>query len=577
MRDGCLPWKQIERYTFAQLEPLQDQLVVPYAEPFPVQASLAPGTVWKPSSGSARFNQQSMVTADLDGDAYRFELPAQKQRGQLAISIGDAHETVEVEPKTRPELTSLVAQIKLPDYLRYPHDIRRDVRGGRVSVVKGSEARFLATATRDLASAIVNGNPQSVRDNVITTAAELIEDSVACEISWEDEYGLRGKTPLKLTVQANDDQPPTVTCNDLGRRQVVLCSEVIKFQVLADDDFGVKEVGIQWHGVQDPLRNPNPAGGETLILGGRPEQREVQAQATFSAQREGIEPQTLQVRLFAVDYLPDRERAYSPTYTLHVLTEEEHAIWLTNQLHRWSRQAQAVYERENQLHEANKELRELSPDQLALPTNRRRLETQAAAEKTNARRLTAVSAAGKQILREATKNDQFNVTTVENLAQMIRKLDELAKDRMPSVSELLREAAAALRESTNQPAPGDSTPGAPQPSVPQVGNNRDPQTGKARPSGEPQQDDAGDPVPTIVDVESSFNEASEDEKSQKEGEEDQESSRGQSRLGLPTTSVIGGGPPGKSEQEDQSGAQEKVDEAVAEQGHLLAEFQGDRG
>ena len=57
----------------------------------------------------------------------------------------------------RPELTSVEAEVVLPDYLGRKGSSKKDVRGGTVSLVNGSRATVIATATRDLASAKVDG------------------------------------------------------------------------------------------------------------------------------------------------------------------------------------------------------------------------------------------------------------------------------------------------------------------------------------------------------------------------------------------------------------------------------------
>ena len=46
------------------------------------------------------------------------------------------------EPTLRPELTSVVAEVALPEYLGRPAAQKRDVRGGVVSLVKGAQARL---------------------------------------------------------------------------------------------------------------------------------------------------------------------------------------------------------------------------------------------------------------------------------------------------------------------------------------------------------------------------------------------------------------------------------------------------
>ena len=100
-----------------------------------------------------------------------------------------------------------------------------------------------------------------------------------------------------------------------------------------------------------------PARGERMLAAGGGDRETLEVRGTFSAQTLGIEPQLVQVRLFAEDYYPGRERVYSPPYQLYVLNAEQHAIWLTEQLHKWHRQSLEVRDRELQLHETNKQLR----------------------------------------------------------------------------------------------------------------------------------------------------------------------------------------------------------------------------
>src|SRR5207245_10534589 len=93
----------------------------------------------------------------------------------------------------------------------------------------------------------------------------------------------------------------------------------------------------------------------------------LQISGTFSAKSLGIEPQPVQVRMFAADYFPGRARVYSAPYTFYVLNAEQHAIWLTEQLSKWHRHSLEVRDREMQLHETNKQLRALSAEELDRP------------------------------------------------------------------------------------------------------------------------------------------------------------------------------------------------------------------
>src|SRR5204863_69644 len=159
---------------------------------------------------------------------YAFELPPQIDSGWLDVRVGDLAKRILLEPTLRPELKSVEAQLAFPPYLGRTQSVKKDVRGGAVSLVKSSRATFTATAT------------------------------------------------------------------------------------------------------------------------GGPDKELVELAGTFSATSLGIEPQPIQVRLFAEDFFPGRQRVYSPPYILYVLNAEQHAIWITEQLSKWHRQSLEVRDREMQ-------------------------------------------------------------------------------------------------------------------------------------------------------------------------------------------------------------------------------------
>ena len=557
------PWNRIDRYTFVQLERLPGQLIVPYAEPFALVVSLSETTAWKPLQASACYGQQMPVPTERVADRYAFELPPQTEADALAIQVGDVRRQIWVQPTTRPELVSMIARARLPEYLGQPAEQTKDVRGGSVSFVKGSRTVFEATANRELAEATLDGVAQPVRgDRLITSPCEVVEPA-SHQFLWRDHSGLSAREPFVVTVNPLDDEPPSVSARDFPREQIVLDEEVLSFQALAKDDFGVKTIGLEWLGVVDPVRNPKPVRGEAVMAGGAAGQRDLQALGTFSAKAQGVAAQTLQLRLYAVDYLPGRQRAYSPTYVLHVLNAQDHAVWLTLELRHWFRQAQEVHERERQLHQTNRELHQLPPAELDHPENRRRVERQAAAEWENARQLSALSSAGHALIGEAIRNSHFQAATLETWAEILRTLEEVAASRMPSVASLLEQAAAA-RGATARSVPKEGPPAAPKASAPpHVGTDRDGRSmpGASAPAKRQRQ------APRVSDVESGFNRLDNKQTPNKP------SPSGAGRLTLPGTLVQGGGSsrPQKN-QKAQSPAKQKLEEAVNEQANLLAEF-----
>lgn len=599
------PWSDTDRYTFAQLDNVPEEIVVPIAEPFDLDVALSEKTEWKPESGSAQYGRQRPVTSSLDKDAkYDFELPPQEQADTLKISVGDARKKVAVTPKTRPELTALKARVELPEYLQRETTLEKDIRGGSVTVVRGSRAVFEATASRELAMADFDGLQQSVSGDTIVTAPQSVSETTKHRFSWKDVDGLTAREPFELKVLARDDEAPSLTARKLSDGQILLEDEVLSFELAVNDDFGVHQVGLEWAGIEDPLSNPNPAKGDKIVAAGDPEATDLNVTAAFSAKREGVKPQALQVRAWAVDYHPTREKVYSPAYTLYVLSADDHAMWLTDQFRRWYRQAQEVHGKERQLYETNLELREKSAAELDRPDVRKQIEAQASAERANSRRLGALTDSGGKLIRQAMRNDQFNVATLETWSEMQKALEDIAQNRMPSVADLLKEAADA--PGSGQPANGQAGDGKPsnqqgkpqsgkpggkpggqkdgkqskskqagqpgepsdKPSAPSVGENRNQQSGGGDSKPQPKTPEGVKPVPKINDVESGFNKIEEQEK---KDDDQKPPPSGAGRLTLPTTTLIGG--PQAEGGAESCPAEEKLDEAIAVQEDLLAEFE----
>lgn len=557
------PWRKIDRYTFAQLEQLPEELVVPHGEEFPLTAQLTETTQWAPQSAKIQATTlRETLQAERKENAYAFNIPPQTSPGELNLRVGDFRDTIRIKPATRPELSEMRARITLPDYLHYSKSFETDVRGGVISIVKGATAQFSAVISRELESATVDGADAQVHGNEILASAIKINTPALVPFHWQDNLGLSAKDDFKLKINAIDDAPPAVDCMQLEEHQVILSTEVISFDISGIDDFGLKRIGLHWSGIQDELRNPNPDQGEKLAAAGDYEVTNLNAIATFCAESDNIAPQTIQVRAFAEDYRPDSERAYSPSYILHVMTPQDHAIWVSNQLRRWASLADDVYEEEVRLHDENRALRRMDDTELRQQATQRRIQRQASAEKANAIKLNAVTTAGDQLIAQAVKNPEMLVGHLETWADALKQLREMSEQRMPSIADLLQEASKA-KSAPKPPSPGSEGKSK---SAPSVGNNRNEQPGGA---GQEKQSDQPDvpKAPSIADVESGFNKPN--DKGDEEPSPPKPPSTG--KFGLPTTTLNGGPPSDKKKPQDDQ-PQEQVDKAVELQAGLLEDF-----
>ncbi len=554
------PWANTPRYTFADIEPLPAEIVVAHGEPCRVTVRLTESTIWRPLEGRIQLGRQEPITAPLQNDRYEFDVPPQIDASRLDVRVGDARQTVRLNPMLRPELTSIVAEAKLPEYLGRPELLKKDVRGGSVSLVKGSRAAFVATASRALSAARVNGRPQTKKKEspssaTIRSPEVLVNGAHKVEFQWEDEFALQGREPFTLKVSACDDEPPSLACEDLPRVKVVLDSEQLLFHVKAQDDFGVKRIGLQWQTAEGAV-GMTPIKGEHVVAAGGFTKTAIDARATFSAKSLGIEPQPIQLRVFAEDYFPGRERVYSTAALLYVLDPQQHAIWLTEQLSRWHRQSLEVRDHELRLHETNKQLRGLSPEELDRPETRRRIEQQAAAERANGRRLGSLVASGEDLIRQASRNPEFGVGHLERWAEMLQILKNIAANRMPSVADLLKQASEAKSAAAGKPSQNS----------PKAGQQRASAAGGGSAKASAQDDKKPPKIPKIADIESTQQPAEKDSAKQEPGK-----SACKPRLTLPTTTLIGGGPKKGGAKPSEAG--EKMAEAVRQQEDLLAEFE----
>lgn len=547
------PLKAIPRYSFAELSEVPSTLIAAHGEPFSIELALSDESLWKPATGRLVLGSQTPLEASLKKEQYLFDVPAQTNSNSAIVRIGDARHEIQIEPTLRPELTDVIARFKLPEYLQRTKEIERDVRGGSMTLVAGTRVSLFATANRELTSAKINGLNVEPKATQIASVEKLIDDSCEIVFEWTDNLGLQGKQPFSVSIIQTVDEPPSLSCLGLSRQKVVLVSEQLKFDIQARDDFGIREIGIEWSGFNSD-DSPADLMGERVLAAGDADREVINATGAFTAKNLGIEPQPISLRIYAEDFKPGRERAYSVPYLLYVLTPDQHAIWITEQLSKWHRRALEVRDREMQLYQINKELHDLSQESLQLEETRKLIDRQANAERANGRRLSNLNQIGEELVLQATRNPEIGVGHLEEWAEMLQLLKEISANRMPSVAKLLKEASQApamAAASSNTPIAGVD--------LGEVANT------KSLNSEENDKKSAG--VPQIVDRESS-----QQPLESLASSEPKKKAASTPSLKLPMTTLIGQAKPNDDSEETPS-IKKKMDTALTEQRDLLAEFE----
>ena len=550
-------WADVPRYTLTRIDPTPDAWVTPRGEPAVVAVRLADDSRWSPDVGRLVVEPEGggatrVIDAGVDDSGrYRFELPAMAGTATATVRVGDVRRAVRLVPTPRPELTDVAAEVRLPKYLQLP-DVRRvDARGGRVAVVADSRVAVRGEADRELDSMEAGGVAVPVRHAAWRTDEVGVDGSREVSLRWRSADGLDSDGPFDLRIDAVEDGDPVITVEGLPATAVVLDSEALSFEARVSDDFGVRRVGMAWRPMPG-FEVETPQKGERLLNAGAADAEDLTAEGVFQATTLGIEPQPVELTVWAEDSRGEGSRVYSSPFRLFVLSPDQHAMWVTEQLNRWHRRALDVRDRERELFEANQTLRELAPEDLATPARREEIRSQAAAERANGRRLSALAVDGDRLIRQASRNDSIGVGHIEQWAAMLETVRRLADRRMPAVAELLEDAEAEAAGGKRGTADWSRTAG--------VGRGRD--GGKKDAAGVEGKPPKG---MSLSDGESSL--AGPDE-AKDDGEPGPPKPAKKPALRMPVTTVAGGGGGAKKPKPKAS----VMAAAVDEQEDLLREF-----
>ncbi len=455
-----MPLSDTERYTFTKLDKPPVKIAVAFGEAFDVTLRLAKTSEQRPSSASGRYGMQPIRTADLEKNSYRFTFPGQQDPGTVVFKIGDLRHELRVEPVMRPSTEQVRAVVMPPVYLGIP-ERTLDLNSGVVSAVEGSKVRIELAMTRPLSNGTFGPTRGiSVEENATAVSSytpldgameisgskartpELLVGELPFEIpfAWTDQLGLTGEAGFRLRVDALKDAPPTCYLQGIDRQKVMLPEETFDFEVLAEDDFGVKASGIEWSGQFTRPSAERPAKGELKLGEGAAEERRMMQPAAFSPAAFNITPQKITLRAWTEDRFPDRGRIYSEPVTLYVLTRDEHAQMLKNRFDSQITELEDLARREQNLLDETRRLEKLDGNELQKDENRKRLEDQQNEEAETKRRMDEMTERMEQLMKDAARNGDIDKETLQKMAESLKDMQELSKQDVPKVQEKLTDS-----------------------------------------------------------------------------------------------------------------------------------------
>lgn len=458
------PLSQTERYTFTRLHDAPERMVVPMGETFAVDLRLAADSEMRPDRASGAYAGQREVVANLKDGHYRFVFPGQQEAGTIEFRAGDMRHELRVEPRVRPAVENIEAHVTPPAYLGLGEQVV-DCSAGVLNVVAGSRVRIVLRMDRvlmsgtygpmrpisDEAQDAVAGVAASAGDLLvegpIARSGEITIDGVPQEIplAWKDRDGLEGEAGYRLRVDATEDAAAICYLQGIDRQKVMLPEETVDFELLAEDDFGVRVAGIEWVGEFTRPGGGKPAKGELQLASGAASAARLLESVSFSPAAFGIGPQKIVLRAYAEDYFPGRGRSYSEPVVLHVLSRDEHAQMLKNLFDRQIGDLEDLARRETGLMDENERLGALEGAELEKDENRKRLETQAGEEAETRRRADDLAQRMEQLMKDSARNGQIDKRTLRKLAEAQGAMRELSTQDIPSVERKLDES----RDSSN--------------------------------------------------------------------------------------------------------------------------------
>lgn len=462
-----MPLSKTERYTFTRLENPPVYRAVAFGEAFQITLQLARNSEQRPAKSSGRYGLQSAVEASLRNDRYVFVFPGQQDAGTIVFHLGDLRHEVLVEPVLRPAIEDAAAVVTLPSYLGIPEK-KANLNTGVLSAVEGSKIRINLTTTRALATATFGPTrSQTIEEPKVPLSAYVPLDgpleisgpvastpvievgAIPFEIpfAWTDKLGLAGESGYRLRVDALKDALPTSYLQGIDRQRVMLPEETVDFEVLAEDDFGVKQTGIEWSGQFTRPTSEAPAKGELKLGDGSPEERRIAKAASFSPAAFGIAPQKITLRGYSEDHFPGRGRVYSEPVILYVLTRDEHAQMLKSKFDRTITEFEDLARRELELLDENQRLERLGGEELQKEPNEKRLEDQEQAEAESERRMKDLTERMENLMKDATRNGDIQKETLKKMAESLKSMQELSQQDLPKVQEKLSDS----QEQSNTP------------------------------------------------------------------------------------------------------------------------------
>ena len=384
-----------------------------------------------------------------------------QQADSLEFFAGDAVRRLNIIPKGRPSLLGAEAGVAYPAYMARANG-REAMRAGVISAPEGSTLTLKVSASQHLQSAEdAQGHPLRVEgSNVIIPNILLEKEPREIELDWMDSDGLAASRPVKIQLEPIEDKQPSIYLRGGENDRYVLEDTSIELEVEAADDFGLREMGVEWQGEksfydgnedENGASAPKPAGadkpapglrGEKVLADGQPTQTGLKGTFLFQARALKLSPQRVVIRGFTQDYKPGGKRVYSEPMIIFVLSKSEHAQMIRNELERITSDLEGMIRRMDAMADEAKRLKGMENGKLKDAESQERLHALADEEQANRRELGDLLNRSESLFKEASRNSQIDPAGMKEFMKGISMLKPIPDGSMKMAQKLFRDSAS---------------------------------------------------------------------------------------------------------------------------------------
>ena len=445
-RRWIAPMARIPRFTLVELAGMPNEQIVAHGEKFAFTGKVGYRSFWKPARVLLELANGQKFKAPVRNGTFAVEVPGQVQDMRAMLRSGDAAHQVTFLAKHRPAMEVAGARVQLPEYLGYPEQTET-AQGGLIEVLEGSAVTLTGRVSRALQSASMFAGDRThavtVSSNSFKTAKIQAQDATELSLVWKDTIGLSNAAPWKLAVQTRKDSPPLPEIEELYRDTAILETEVLPIPIRASDDFGVKSVGLNWNIEEETEESTNRTEvtrRESAQNISAMDTKYVEHTINLSPAVLGIGPETtIEIRAFAVDSLPGRERSESPVYRIHVMGNAQHAEMIRQNLESLLVQLEEVTRLEEKIASDTRDMKDL--EKLDTPEAAKKISDLEQAQQQNAAQLQQLAQEGMKTMREALRNPAFNEETLAEWTKNLAQMQKVSQQQMKDAAKSLQKAA----------------------------------------------------------------------------------------------------------------------------------------